>query len=245
MRSCLRRTRPRSRTGLRAAAGRVARRCPTRRLPRRHGGAGLGRRPPGRPRRSTRRRGPRRASSSSTTAPSLRRRAGARRPRAAARRAYDLTVVLGAEGPLAERLRADGVVVEVLPVPGTGAGAAATPRAGWRPSCRARRRTPSAWPGCSATGGPTWCTPTRLRSILLTAPAAGLAGVPLVVSARDLLDPPSCSRRRRRRWSGTAAGRAAAGRRQQRDHAGRRWRPGHGRTTVVPSPGTVRGPVVP
>jgi glycosyltransferase involved in cell wall biosynthesis len=155
-------------------------------------------------------------------------------------REVDLTVVLGEDGPVAQRLRQCGVPVDLLPLPGGLAarrrddarvppvGGAALHAA--RLAALLRRRRASvvhAW---------------TLKAGLTAAPAARLAGMPLVWSARDRLAADYLPRR--------TAGlvRVAADRLADVVVANSAatlvtWSPQRARGTVVASPGVVRDAV--
>lgn len=149
-------------------------------------------------------------------------------------RCVELTVVLGEHGPVADRLRAAGIAVDVLPLP---PGLAGRPRTGLRPADAAaalhavrlarllRRRRATLVHAWTLTAG------------LVAVPAARLAGVPVVWSARDRLTrdhlPDTVARGARllaRSTHVVANSRTTLG----------TWRTGG---TVVGSPGVVRGPV--
>jgi glycosyltransferase involved in cell wall biosynthesis len=154
-------------------------------------------------------------------------------------RSLELTVVLGEDGPVADRLRAAGVCVDVLPLAGAAAGSrravgplAAASAAAWSVRFagllrRRRAQVVHAW---------------TARAGLLAGPAARATGVPLVWSARDRLAPDYLPGR------SAAVLRAAADRLADVVVANsaatlQTWHPRRGRTAVVPSPGVVSGPV--
>ncbi|HWH28216.1 MAG TPA: glycosyltransferase family 4 protein [Mycobacteriales bacterium] len=151
--------------------------------------------------------------------------------------AVELTVVLGEDGPVAERLRAAGVAVDVLALPpglaaGGRHGAAAgglvgLPGYALRLAALLRRRR--------ATVVHAW----TLKAGLAAGPAARLAGVPLVQSARDRLAPDYLPGRRAavvRR----ATDRLAAAVVANSATTLATWRPVRARGWVVASPGVVR-----
>ncbi|MFP5219537.1 MAG: glycosyltransferase family 4 protein [Actinomycetes bacterium] len=154
--------------------------------------------------------------------------------------AVELTVVLGEDGPVADRLRAAGVAVDVLGLP---AGLAASGRHGaaaggllggpgyaLRLAALLRRRR--------ATVVHAW----TLKAGLVAGPAARLAGVPLVQSARDRLAPDYLADRRAdvvRRATDRLATAVVA----NSATTLATWRPTRARGVVVPSPGVVRDAV--
>lgn len=150
----------------------------------------------------------------------------------------ELTVVLGEDGPVAERLRTAGIAVDVLPLGAGSAGdrasaaAAVLPAAAWslRLAALLRRRR--------ADVVHAWST----RAGLLCAPAARLARVPLVTSARDRLAPDYLPGRSAALLR-TVADRSAAVVVANSQTTLETWRPGRARSEVVASPGAVRGPV--
>jgi glycosyltransferase involved in cell wall biosynthesis len=150
-------------------------------------------------------------------------------------RHVELTVVLGEEGPVAVALRRAGVAVDVLPLAGGSAGGrssvrgAALPAAVWslRLAALLRRRR--------ADVVHAWTT----RAGLPCAPAARLAAVPLVCSARDRLAADYLPDRTARLLR-TVADRSAVAVVANSPTTLATWRPSRAHGTVVASPGVVR-----
>lgn len=142
-------------------------------------------------------------------------------------REVELTVVLGEDGPVADRLRAAGVPVDVLALAGSPAG---LPGYVLRLAALLRRRRTGlvhVW---------------TLRAGSYALPAARLAGLPVVWSARDRLAPGAqphvvsvLARRLADRHTAAVVANSAA--------TLVTWRPRRARSAVVASPGVVRGPV--
>jgi glycosyltransferase involved in cell wall biosynthesis len=152
-------------------------------------------------------------------------------------RRVELTVVLGEDGPVVDRLRALGVAVDLLPLsgrsptgrrsaPGPAAALAAAAWSGRLARLLHRRR---------ATLVHAWTT----RAGLLAAPAARLAGVPLVCSARDRLAPDYLPDRHAAVLR-SVADRCAAVVVANSSTTLATWRPARAPGVVVASPGVVR-----
>lgn len=152
----------------------------------------------------------------------------------------ELTVVLGEDGPVAERLRAAGVAVDLLPL---------------LPAQAARRRRAAALGLPLVEGAGVGVAVARLAALLrrrrtslvhawtlpaglVAAPAARLAGAPLVWSARDLLGPQELHPATARVVRATAD-RLAAAVVANSTATLESWRPRRPATAVVASPGVV------
>lgn len=150
----------------------------------------------------------------------------------------ELTVVLGEDGPVADRLRSAGIAVDVLPLAGGSGGDRSIARGAVLPAARWSSRLAALLRRRRADVVHAWST----RAGLLCAPAARLAGVPLVTSARDRLAPdylPDRSAALLRTVADRSAAVVVANSRTTLDT----WRPVRARGVVVPSPGVVRDAV--